>query len=317
MLNQTDQTPVAVKVLDLRKNKAHKSLVAECNALKNARHRNLVRVLTYCSSLDHKGNDFKALVFEFMPNGSIDDWLHSGRNLSLVQRLNILVDVASALHYLHDLCETPIVHCDLKPSNILLDADMVAHVGDFGLARILSSNSSSRSESSSIGIKGTIGYAPLEYGMGMSVSIEGDVYSYGILVLEMVTGKRPTNEMFKDGTNLRDFVKEAVTNGITSILDSSMSLPVATSEERRLVVANRTLIAPIDDDVTGIEETEELNLNESSKECLVSVLQIGVSCSTRSAGERMKTAGIARKMASVRDVLVAATSVRRHRQQRG
>ncbi|CAN1139563.1 Probable LRR receptor-like serine/threonine-protein kinase At3g47570 [Linum perenne] len=314
VLNQTDQTPVAVKVLDLRKNNAHKSLVAECNALKNARHRNLVRVLTYCSSLDHKGNDFKALVFEFMPNGSIDDWLHSGRNLSLVQRLNILVDVASALHYLHDLCETPIVHCDLKPSNILLDADMVAHVGDFGLARILSSNSSSRSGSSTIGIKGTIGYAPPEYGMGMSVSIEGDVYSYGILILEMFTRKRPTNEMFKDGTNLWDFMNEAIPDGITSILDPSMSLPVATSEERRLVVANRTLINPIDD---GIEETEELNLNESSKECLVSVLQIGVSCSTGSAGERMKTADIARKMASVRDILVAATSVRRHRQQRG
>ncbi|CAN0907876.1 Receptor kinase-like protein Xa21 [Linum grandiflorum] len=141
---------------------AHKSLLAECNALKNVRHRNLVRVLTYCSSLDHKGNDFKALVFEFMSNGSLEDWLHSDRNLmSLVQRLNIMVDVASALHYLHDLCETPVVHCDLKPSNVLLDADMVAHVGDFGLARILSSNNNSPgNESSTIGIRGTFGYAP-------------------------------------------------------------------------------------------------------------------------------------------------------------
>ncbi|CAN1779949.1 Probable LRR receptor-like serine/threonine-protein kinase At3g47570 [Linum perenne] len=317
-LDQMDQTLVAVKVLNLQKNKAHMSLVAECNVLRNIRHRNLVRVLTYCSSLDHKGNDFKALVFDLIPNGSLEDWLHSGCSLSLIQRLNILVDVASALHYLHDLCETPIVHCDLKPSNILLDADMVGHVGDFGLARILlSSDSSSENESSTIGIRGTIGYAPPEYGMGMPVSIEGDVYSYGILVLEMFTGKRPTNEMFKDGTNLRDFVKEAFPDGITSVVDPLMSLPVATSEERRLVVANRTLIAPIDDDDTGIEETEELNLTGSEKECLVSVLEIGVSCSTGSAGERMKTADIARKMASVRDVLVAVTSVRRHRQQRG
>ncbi|CAN0907875.1 Probable LRR receptor-like serine/threonine-protein kinase At3g47570 [Linum grandiflorum] len=157
-------TLVAVKVLNIQENirLAHKSLLAECNALKNVRHRNLVRVLTYCSSLDHKGNDFKALVFEFMSNGSLEDWLHSDRNLmSLVQRLNIMVDVASALHYLHDLCETPVVHCDLKPSNVLLDADMVAHVGDFGLARILSSNNNSPgNESSTIGIRGTFGYAP-------------------------------------------------------------------------------------------------------------------------------------------------------------
>ncbi|CAN1298834.1 Probable LRR receptor-like serine/threonine-protein kinase At3g47570 [Linum perenne] len=303
VLNQTDQTPVAVKVLDLRKNKVHKSLVDECNALRNIRHRNLVRVLTYCSSLDHKGNDFKALVFEFMPNGSIDDWLHSGRSLSLIQRLNILVDVASALHYLHDLCETTIVHCDLKPSNILLDADMVAHVGDFGLARILSTNSSSRSESSTIGIKGTIGYAPPEYGMGMSVSKEGDVYSYGILVLEMLTGKRPTNEMFKDCENLRNFVRAAIPDGITSVLDPLISISLAAAEDRRLV-GNRKAD---DNNHTSIE---------SAKECLVSVLEIGLGCSTDEAGERMKTADIARKMVVIRDVYVAATSVRRRRPQR-
>ncbi|CAN1139576.1 Probable LRR receptor-like serine/threonine-protein kinase At3g47570 [Linum perenne] len=300
VLNQTDQTPVAVKVLDLRKNKVHKSLVAECNALRNIRHRNLVRVLTYCSSLDHKGNDFKALVFEFMPNGSIDDWLHSGRSLSLIQRLNILVDVASALHYLHDLCETTIVHCDLKPSNILLDADMVAHVGDFGLARILSSN---RSESSTIGIKGTFGYSPPEYGMGMSASKEGDVYSYGILVLEMLTGKRPTNEMFKDCENLRNFVKAAIPDGITSVLDPLISISIAAAEDRRLV-GNRKAD---DNNHTSIE---------SAKECLVSVLEIGLGCSTDEAGERMKTADIARKMVVVRDVYVAATSVRRRKPQR-
>ncbi|CAI0446972.1 unnamed protein product [Linum tenue] len=158
------ETPVAVKVLNnIQDKKAHKSLLAECNALKNVRHRNLVRILTYCSSLDNKGNDFKALVFEFMPNGSLEEWLHSDRNLTLIQRLNIAVDVASGLHYLHDLSGTPIVHCDLKPSNVLLDADMIARVGDFGLARILStdtSNNPCQSKSSTIGIKGTIGYAP-------------------------------------------------------------------------------------------------------------------------------------------------------------
>ncbi|CAN0840025.1 Probable LRR receptor-like serine/threonine-protein kinase At3g47570 [Linum grandiflorum] len=308
VLDQIGPASVAVKVLNIQENKAHKSLLAECNALKNVRHRNLVRVLTYCSSLDHKGNDFKALVFEFMSNGSLEDWLHSDRNLSLVQRINILVDVASALHYLHDLCETPVVHCDLKPSNILLDADMVAHVGDFGLARILSSDNSSGSssgnESSTIGIRGTIGYAPPEYGMGMSVSVEGDVYSYGILILQMLTGKRPTHEMFKDGMNLRDFVKASIPDGITSVLDPSMSLSVTTAEDRRLV---------------GYKEANEIvesGMSGSVKECLVSVVQIGLGCSTDGAGERMKTADIARKMVSVRDLFVAAASVRRRGPQR-
>ncbi|CAN1131689.1 Probable LRR receptor-like serine/threonine-protein kinase At3g47570 [Linum perenne] len=290
MLDQMGQTPIAVKVMNLQENIAHKSLLAECNALKNLRHRNLVRLLTYCSSLDHKG---------------------SHGVLSLIQRLNILVDVASALHYLHDLCGTPIVHCDLKPSNVLLDADLVAHIGDFGLARMISSsNSSSGNETSTIGIKGTIGYAPPEYGIGMTVSKEGDVYSYGILVLEMFTGKRPTNEMFKDGMNLRDFVKASSHDGITSVLDPSMTIPQATVRDRRQA---RNREANDNDEIRTVVS----DLAQSAKECLVSLLEIGKGCSTDLAGERMKTADIARKMTSVRDTFVAATTIRLHRPLQG
>ena len=73
-----------------------------------------------------------------MPNGSLDKWLYSHNYfLDLIQRLNIMIDVASALEYLHHDCPSLVVHCDLKPNNILLDDDMVAHVGDFGIARLL------------------------------------------------------------------------------------------------------------------------------------------------------------------------------------
>jgi serine/threonine protein kinase len=158
---------VAVKVLNLEKKGAPKSFVAECNVLRNVRHRNLIKILTCCSSINYNGDEFKALVFEFMTNGNLDMWLHpmtdsenQSKNLSVLQRLIIAIDVASALNYLHDHCEQQIIHCDLKPSNILLDNEMIAHVSDFGLARLLSTNSdSSQKRTSTIGLMGSIGYA--------------------------------------------------------------------------------------------------------------------------------------------------------------
>ncbi|XP_074282484.1 uncharacterized protein LOC141607005 [Silene latifolia] len=150
---------VAVKVLNMQHRGASKSFIAECNTLRNIRHRNLVGIITACSSIDFQRNDFKALIYEFMPNGSLDQWLHGvDRNMNLAQRVDVAIDVAHALSYLHHECETPIVHCDLKPSNILLDNDMVAHVGDFGLARFLT-QPQHPNQSSTTAIKGTIGYA--------------------------------------------------------------------------------------------------------------------------------------------------------------
>uniref|UniRef100_A0A7N0VA96 non-specific serine/threonine protein kinase n=1 Tax=Kalanchoe fedtschenkoi TaxID=63787 RepID=A0A7N0VA96_KALFE len=155
---------IAVKVMNLEKHGALKSFKAECKALGKIRHRNLLQILSCCMSLDYKGSDFVALVYELMPNGSLESWLHGSRVLNLSQRLDVAIDVASALEYLHHDCEPPVVHCDLKPSNVLLDADMVGHVGDFGLARILrgrlSDNLSQEQSMSSLGIKGTVGYVP-------------------------------------------------------------------------------------------------------------------------------------------------------------
>ncbi|KAJ7953306.1 putative Receptor-kinase [Quillaja saponaria] len=165
---EPEERVVAIKVLNLQRKGAHKSFISECNALRNIRHRNLVKILTCCSSSDYNGNDFKALVFEYMTNGSLEKWLHPEpetedlpRILDLQQRLNIVADVASAVHYLHDQCEQPFVHCDLKPGNVLLDDDLIAHVSDFGLARLLSTlNGMSQNQTSTSGIKGTTGYAP-------------------------------------------------------------------------------------------------------------------------------------------------------------
>jgi len=164
----SEDNVVAVKVLNLKKKGAHKSFIVECNALKNIRHRNLVKILTCCSSTDYEGQAFKALVFDYMKNGSLEQWLHPEilnaehpTTLDLSHRLNIMIDVATALHYLHQECEQLVIHCDLKPSNVLLDDDMVAHVTDFGIAKLVSDiGSTSDKDTSTVGIKGTIDYAP-------------------------------------------------------------------------------------------------------------------------------------------------------------
>lgn len=158
------QVAVAVKVFNLKQRGSSKSFAAECETLRCVRHRNLVKVLTVCSSIDFQGRDFKAIVYKFLPNRNLDQWLHQNimengehKALDLITRLEIAIDVASSLEYLHQYKPSPIIHCDLKPSNVLLDDEMVAHVGDFGLARFLHQDPEQSSGWASM--RGTIGYA--------------------------------------------------------------------------------------------------------------------------------------------------------------
>ena len=146
-----DGTIVAIKVLNLQLEGAFKSVDAECKVLRAVRHRNLAKVISTCSN-----PEFRVLVLQYMSNGSHKKWLYSHNYcLNLVQRVSIMVDVALALDYLHNGQSESIVHCDLKPSNILLDEDMVVHVGDFGIAKILVENKDATHTKT---IKGTIGY---------------------------------------------------------------------------------------------------------------------------------------------------------------
>ncbi|XVF83993.1 hypothetical protein PTKIN_Ptkin16aG0539400 [Pterospermum kingtungense] len=270
---QQQEKPVAVKVLNLQNRGAARSFMAECKALRKVRHRNLLKIITSCSSIDYQGNDFKALVFEFMPNGSLENWLHEqheSRYLNLAQRLGIAVDVANAIDYLHHDCETMIVHCDLKPTNVLLDDDMVAHVADFGLAKLLSSeiigNVSSDQTSSSM-LTGTIGYVAPEYGMGGTVSPEGDIYSYGILILEMITGRRPTDDFFHNGLSLHNFCKMTPPERLMEILDFRLLEEIGEMSQKLRCWPN---------------------MEGEIWECLASFSKIGVACSLEAPGDRMR-----------------------------
>ncbi|KAJ8753788.1 hypothetical protein K2173_000042 [Erythroxylum novogranatense] len=295
---------VAIKVLNLEQQGALRSFADECNALRSIRHRNLLKIITAYSTTDHQGNDFKCLVFEFMSNGNLDEWLHPGadrefteKKLSFIQRLNIAIDVASALDYLHHHCENPIVHCDLKPSNVLLDSDMVAQVGDFGLARFLLE--SSKNQEMTAGLKGSIGYIPLgtqntnhhelalQYGMGGQASIVGDVYSYGILLLEIFTGKRPTESMFTGDQSIDKFVSMALPEHVMDITDQSM-----------LLLDNETKVEgnPIIRKYHHQQDTER-----SLEEFLTTVMNIGLSCTSRSPAERMAMSVVVNKLHDIRD----------------
>ncbi|XP_073101408.1 probable LRR receptor-like serine/threonine-protein kinase At3g47570 [Elaeis guineensis] len=292
----SDGETVAVKVLDLQLRGAFKTFMAECEALRNIRHRNLVKILTTCASVDFRGNDFRALVFQFMPNGSLEKWLHPpldgkfySKKLSLIQRLNIAIDVAAALNYLHNHCEIPIIHCDLKPSNILLDDSMTAHVGDFGLAKFLTRStdklSTALSSTSTFAIKGSIGYIAPEHGMGGQVSVQSDVYSYGILILELFTGKRPTDDMFKDGLTLQKFVEDELSKGsqVTMIVDPSLF----SQESEEMLHINQG----------GSQAGERI------ERCLIAVLAIGLSCARESPGERMETKDAVTHLEAIKTLL--------------
>ncbi|KAF3948938.1 hypothetical protein CMV_025124 [Castanea mollissima] len=159
---------------------------------------------------------------------------------------------------------------------------MIAHVGDFGLAKFLLRPTNSK-ESSSIGIRGTIGYTPPEYGLGSEVSTKGDVYSYGILLLEMITGKRPTNSVFEGGLNLHNYASMALPDGVMEIVDPKLLNNV--------------------DEVLG---NHNGRLANKIKECLISMVKVGVACSMELPQERWDISKAISELHLVRDIILGA-----------
>ncbi|KAF5732071.1 Leucine-rich receptor-like protein kinase family protein putative isoform 1 [Tripterygium wilfordii] len=184
-------TKLAVKKLSGDMGLMEREFRAEVEALSTAQHENLVSLRGYCV---HEG--FRLLIYSFMENGSLDYWLHEkadgASQLDWPTRLKIVRGASRGLAYMHQICEPHIVHRDIKSSNILLDEKFEAHVADFGLSRLILPYQTHVTTE----LVGTLGYIPPEYGQAWVATLRGDMYSFGVVMLELLTDKRPV-EVFK------------------------------------------------------------------------------------------------------------------------
>ncbi|KAG6529367.1 phytosulfokine receptor 1-like [Zingiber officinale] len=182
-----DGSNVAIKRLSGDYGQMEREFQAEVEALSRAQHANLVLLQGYCKI----GND-RLLIYSFMENGSLDYWLHekvegAGSILDWNKRLRIAQGAARGLAYLHQSCDPHILHRDIKSSNILLDNEFEAHLADFGLARLILPYDTHVTTD----LVGTLGYIPPEYGQSSVATFRGDIYSLGVVLLELLTGRRP------------------------------------------------------------------------------------------------------------------------------
>ncbi|XVF67312.1 hypothetical protein PTKIN_Ptkin10aG0110800 [Pterospermum kingtungense] len=179
-----DQTyEVAVKRISTTSRQGIREYASEVMVTSRLRNRNLVQLIGWC----HEKNEL-LLVYEYMRNGCLDSHLFKGeRLLTWTERYTIAQGLASSLHYLHFECEPCVLHRDIKPSNVLLDSGFNAKLGDFGLARIVSHEK----ELQSTKLGGTFGYMAPEYAATSGASPETDVYSFGIVALEIACGRKP------------------------------------------------------------------------------------------------------------------------------
>ncbi|KAG0502742.1 hypothetical protein HPP92_002814 [Vanilla planifolia] len=190
----SDGSIVAVKRMNKISKQGEEEFCREIELLARLHHRHLVALKGFCI----KRNE-RFLVYEYMVNGCLKDHLHAAERtpLSWLTRLQIATDVANALEYLHFYCNPPLCHRDIKSSNILLDENFVAKVADFGLAHA-SRSGAITFEPVNTDICGTPGYLDPEYVVTQELTEKSDIYSYGVLLLELLTGRR----VIQDGKNI-------------------------------------------------------------------------------------------------------------------
>ncbi|PRQ24799.1 putative protein kinase RLK-Pelle-SD-2b family [Rosa chinensis] len=174
---------VAIKQLETVVDEGEREFRNEMNAIGRTHHKNLVKLLGYC----HDGTN-RLLVYEYMTNGSLAKYFFNsyGGRPTWEERVSVALNVAQGILYLHEECETQIIHCDIKPENILMTEQKCAKLADFGLAKLLKADQSR----TSTGFRGTRGYVAPEWHRNMSITVKVDVYSFGIVLLEIICCQR-------------------------------------------------------------------------------------------------------------------------------
>ncbi|KAI4303932.1 hypothetical protein MLD38_039509 [Melastoma candidum] len=206
--------PPASAFDDDEKSSIRDSFSAEVKTLGSIRHKNIVRFLGCCWN-----KNTRLLMYDYMPNGSLGSVLHERRGSSLEWELRyrILLGAAQGLTYLHHDCIPPIVHRDIKANNILIGLEFEPYIADFGLAKLIDDGDFARSSST---VAGSYGYIAPEYGYMMKITEKSDVYSYGVVVLEVLTGKQPIDPTIPGGLHIVDWVRRS--RGAAEVIDPSL-----------------------------------------------------------------------------------------------
>ncbi|XP_042495291.1 probable LRR receptor-like serine/threonine-protein kinase At1g06840 [Macadamia integrifolia] len=230
-----DKTIVAIKRAQEGSLQGQKEFLTEIEILSRLHHRNLVSLLGYC---DEEGEQM--LIYEFMPNGTLRDWLSAKSEgcLSFVARLHIALGSAKGILYLHTEADPPIIHRDVKASNILLDLKLNAKVADFGLSRLapVPNDEGAIPNHISTVVRGTPGYLDPEYFLTQTLTAKSDVYSLGVVFLQLVTGMQAITH----GKNIVREVNIAYQSGIVfSIIDNQMGPYPSECIEKFLALALR------------------------------------------------------------------------------
>ncbi|KAK8935606.1 Receptor-like protein kinase 2 [Platanthera zijinensis] len=192
------------------------SFSAEVQTLGTIRHKNIVRFLGCC-----RNRSTRLLMYDYMENGSLGGLLHesNGCPLEWDLRYRIILGAAQGLAYLHHDCVPPIVHRDIKANNILIGLDFEPYIADFGLAKLVEEGEFAQSSNT---VAGSFGYIAPEYGYMLKITEKSDVYSYGVVLLEVLTGKQPIDPTIPDGLHVADWVR--MKKGCSEVLDISLRL---------------------------------------------------------------------------------------------
>ncbi|KAM3755128.1 hypothetical protein ACB098_02G016800 [Castanea mollissima] len=211
LTSEDAEIDIAVKELTKGTEKSEKEFTTELKIIGRTHHRNLVRLLGFCVE-----NDQRLLVYELMPNGTLSQFLFKeGKRPTWLQRSAMAFEIARGLHYLHEECEAQIIHCDIKPENVLLDVNYTAKIADFGLSKLLDKQQT-RTDTN---VRGTIGYMAPEWLRMAPITSKVDVYSFGVILLEIICGRRHIElsrveeESEKDDLILSNWVLSCVISG--------------------------------------------------------------------------------------------------------